>query len=248
MFGTAAELDIIRKIEGLAPVDDFFISLPAVFGAERGPSNQAFEHDGTQAPPVTAEGVALPNEDFRRDVIGCTDRRVSHNTTRFAPHVDLRAVADGKINLVERHGVAVATLRGPFEELLVVGVFMLSVEASAQAKVGELNVPSSVKENVVGFDVAVLLSMKALVKGYWYCKATGQPVTYEAEERVISAHENLNNDEVDQEDKSVYLGVIFEEIDSDGDDWNVSGDKCNRYCKSLKQKSANLVRRNFLAY
>ena len=160
MFGTVGELDIIWEVQGVAPVDDLLIRLPAVFSAEGGPSNQAFEHNSTEAPPITAEGVALPLEDFRRDVIWRTDRGVSHDTTRFTPHVNLRAVADGQVDLVERDGVAITALGRAFEELLVVGVLVLGVEASTQPEVSELDVSTTIKKNVVGFDISGAYSME----------------------------------------------------------------------------------------
>lgn len=80
MFRTTAELDIIWEVQVAFPADDLLIRLPAVFSTERGPSNQAFEHNSTEAPPIAAEGVAVALKDFRRDVIWRTDRRVSHNT------------------------------------------------------------------------------------------------------------------------------------------------------------------------
>lgn len=41
----------------------------------------------------------------------------------------------------------------PFEELLIIRVLMLSVEACAEAKVGKLDVPFRIKKDVVWFDV-----------------------------------------------------------------------------------------------
>ena len=112
----------------MAPVDDFLVGLSAVFGAEGWPADQAFEHDGADAPPVAAECVALPAEDLGGDVVWGADGGVGHHAAGLAPHVYLGAVADGEIDLIETDGVAVARLARWFEELLVVGVFVLSVE------------------------------------------------------------------------------------------------------------------------
>ena len=124
-------MDVIREVEILAPVDDLLICLSAVLRAEWRPANQAFEHDRAHAPPVTAECVALAAEDLRGDVVWRADRGVSHHSAGFAPHVDLGAVADGEVDLIKADRVAVSGFAGRFEELLVVGVFVLSVEASA---------------------------------------------------------------------------------------------------------------------
>jgi len=127
-FSAAAELDVVREVKSLAPVDNLLVRLSAILCTEGGPADQAFEHDSTHAPPVAAECVALPAEDLRGDVIRSADGRVSHHTARFAPHVDLRAVADGEVDLVEGDGVAITGLAGWFHKLVIVGVFVLGME------------------------------------------------------------------------------------------------------------------------
>ena len=98
----------------------------------------------------------MPAKDLRRNVIRRTDGRVGHDSSRLSPGVDVAAVADGQVDLVDVDGVAVVAARagGAFEELLVVGAFVLLVEAGREAEVGEFDVPFAVEEDVVGFDVA----------------------------------------------------------------------------------------------
>lgn len=155
-LGAAAELDVVREVERLAPVDDLFVRLSAILCTERGPADQTFEHDGAHTPPVAAEGVALPAEDFGGDVVRGADGGISHHAAGFAPHVDLRAVADGEVDLIETDGVAVAGLAGWFHELVVVGVLMLGVEAGTEAEIGEFNVATAIEENVVRLNVAIV--------------------------------------------------------------------------------------------
>jgi len=155
-LGAAAELDVIGEVERLAPVDGLLVRLSAILGTEGGPADQAFKHDGAHAPPVAAERVALPAEDLRSDVVRSADGGVGHHAAGFAPHVDLRAVADGEVDLVETYGVAVAGLAGWFHELVIVGVFVLRMETCAQAEIGELDVATAIEKNVVGLDVTMV--------------------------------------------------------------------------------------------
>ena len=94
-------------------------------------------------------------KDLRRNVVWRADRRVCHDAARLAPGVDVATVADGEVNLVDVDGVAIvaACIGRAFEELLVVGAFVLLVEAGRQAKVGEFDVAFAIKEDVVRFDV-----------------------------------------------------------------------------------------------
>lgn len=148
-------MDVVGEVERRAPVDDLLVRLSAVLGAEGGPADQAFEHDGADAPPVAAEGVALPAEDLGGDVVRGADGGVGHHAAGLAPHVDLGAVADGEVDLVEADGVAVAGLAGRFHELVVVGVFVLGVETGAEAEIGEFDVATAIEEDVVGLDVTM---------------------------------------------------------------------------------------------
>ena len=43
-----AQLDVVGEVEALSPVDDLAIRVVAVLGAERGPANQTFKHNGAQ--------------------------------------------------------------------------------------------------------------------------------------------------------------------------------------------------------
>jgi hypothetical protein len=98
---------------------------------ERRPPDQALEHDCAQTPPITTIIVALTREYLRRNVVRCADRRVRELATRFSPRVDLLAVADGELDLVEVDRLAVVTVGAVFaarEELLVVGCFVFFVE------------------------------------------------------------------------------------------------------------------------
>lgn len=92
-------------------------------------------------------------EDLRGDVVRCANGGVGHHAARFAPHVDLRAVADGEIYLVECDGVTVARFAWGLHELVIVRVFMLGVEACAQAEIGKFDMTAAVKKDVVGFDI-----------------------------------------------------------------------------------------------
>lgn len=107
MASCLAQGNVVGEIKGFAPVDDFAVRIMRVFGAEGGPTDQAFEHDGAYRPPIAAVCVAFAREDLGCDVVGCSDRRVCHDATRFAPGVDLVAVADGEVDLIDIDGVAV---------------------------------------------------------------------------------------------------------------------------------------------
>ncbi len=141
----------------MAPVDDLLVGFSAVFRTEWWPADQTLEHDGTHTPPVTAKGVTLSAEDLGRDVVGGTDCGVCHDTAGLPPLVDLGAIADWEVELVEgnRHSIFAWFARG-FEELLVVGIFVLSVEAGTETEVGELNMATAVEEDVVRFYVTIV--------------------------------------------------------------------------------------------
>ena len=79
------------------------------------PANEAFEHDGANRPPVTAEGVTTPGKYLWSYIIWGAHRRIGKFSARFAPSVDLLVIAHGQIDLVEGDGIAVL--------LLLLGVF-----------------------------------------------------------------------------------------------------------------------------
>ena len=153
-FGT--ELDVRREVEGVTPVDDLAVSVVRIVGAEGRPADETLEHDCSQTPPITLEAISLAAEDLRCDVVGRTDGGVGHDSTRLSPCVDLRAVADRQIDLVERDGVAIlGFVRLAGQQLLVVRVLVLLMEAGGKAEVGELDMAIPIEENVVRLDVTV---------------------------------------------------------------------------------------------
>jgi len=72
---------LLREIQRLSPIDDLTVGVMSVLGAERGPANETFKHDSSNRPPVAGERVALTAEDFRGDIVGSADSRVSQDTT-----------------------------------------------------------------------------------------------------------------------------------------------------------------------
>ncbi len=81
-----------------------------IFGTERRPAHQTLKHDCASGPPITRESITLATKDFRSDVIWSPNCGIGHNATGLAPSVDLRSIANGKIDLVKGDGVAVARL------------------------------------------------------------------------------------------------------------------------------------------
>lgn len=73
----------------------------------------------------------MPSENLRGNVIGSTNGRISHDSSRFTPIVNDTSITDSKIDLIKIDGVAVTRLVGlALEELLVVRVVMKLMEAS----------------------------------------------------------------------------------------------------------------------
>lgn len=107
MASCFAQGNVIGEVEGFAPVDDFTVRIVRVFGAEGRPADQAFEHDGAYRPPIAAERVAFASEDLGCNVVGRPDCGIRHDAARFAPGVDLVAIADGEVDLIDVDGVAV---------------------------------------------------------------------------------------------------------------------------------------------
>lgn len=158
MLGLRPQGLLGREVEMTRPLDDLAVGVVRLLSAEWWPADETFEHDRSHGPPVAGEVVTPTGEDFGGDVVGSTHGGVSELPTRLAPGVDLVAVADCELDLIEGDGLSV---RGDGfracvgHELLVVGGCMLSLEACRQAEIGEFNVTATVEEDVVGFDVAV---------------------------------------------------------------------------------------------
>ena len=154
MLRLRAEGDVVREVERLAPVDNLPIRVVAVLGTERRPADQTLEHDGTQRPPITVEGVALAREDLGRDVVGRTDGRVGHHTARFPPIIDLRPVADREVDLIDGDRISVSgPVRLALQELLVIVVIVQFVESGGETEISELDVASPVEQDIVGLDI-----------------------------------------------------------------------------------------------
>ena len=81
MTGSIAERNIFGEVESLTPIDDLAVSVVGIFGAERWPADQTFEHDGPDRPPVTAECVPFTGENLRCNVIGSSDCGICHLST-----------------------------------------------------------------------------------------------------------------------------------------------------------------------
>ena len=155
IFGVFAQRDVFGEVKGVGPVNDLAVGVMRVLGAERRPADKTLEHDCAGGPPVAREGVALAAENLGRDVVWSSDRGVGHDAAGLTPGVDLRAVADRKVDLVNGDGVTVARLVGrAFQELLIIGVFMLRVEAGGKTKICKFDVAASVEEDVVWFYIA----------------------------------------------------------------------------------------------
>ena len=138
------------------PVDNLAVCVVGLFGAERGPADETLEHDGSDRPPIAAIVVTLTAEDLRGNVVGSTNCRVSQLASGLPPCVDLGTVADGKLNLVHVHGVAVVTVRlvcTAGKQLLVVASIVLLVESCRETEISQLDVTAAVEQNVVRLDV-----------------------------------------------------------------------------------------------
>jgi len=143
----------------VAPVDDFVVGVVVAFTAEWRPADHAFKHDGTEGPPVAAEVVPFAGEHFGGDVVGCADGGVGELTTFFAPGVNLVAVGNCELDLIEGDGVAVVGSGFAVHELFVICLFVLLVETGGKTKVSKLDMPATIKEDVVWFDVTGIVSI-----------------------------------------------------------------------------------------
>lgn len=145
----------------MPPVHDLAVSVVAILGAERRPADQALEHDGTQRPPIAIKRVTMASEDFRSNIIWCTDGRVGHQTSGASPVIDLCTVADRQVDLVNSNRVAVvARLVGfALEQLCVVVVIMELVEAGRETEICKLDMTTPIKKDVVWLDISVFTTM-----------------------------------------------------------------------------------------
>lgn len=151
------QLNIIWEVQALPPVHNLAIRVVAVFGAERRPADQALEHDCSQAPPIAVETVPMAREDLGRDIIGCANRRVRHQSPAPSPVVNLCAIRNRQVDLVDGNGRTVAGLvRLALQKLLVIVVVMQLVETSRQTEISQLDMTTAVQKNVVGLDVSAV--------------------------------------------------------------------------------------------
>jgi len=145
-------------MEMTRPVDDLAVRVVSLLCAERWPADEALEHDGAHAPPIACIVVAFATEDLRSDVVRSTDCAVGELAAGLAPGIYLRAIRDGKLDLVEIDRLAIVAMGAVLglEQLLVVGCIMFFVEASGETEVSKLDMATLIEKNVVGFDVASL--------------------------------------------------------------------------------------------
>lgn len=108
ILSLGTQLDVIREVESLAPVNNLPVSIMGILSTERGPADLAFKHNSTQAPPVTVLSVAVATEDLRRDVVGRANRGVGHKPTRLTPVVNDTSVANCEIDLIKVDRITIA--------------------------------------------------------------------------------------------------------------------------------------------
>lgn len=123
-LGITRENQLIREIQALSPVDDLPVGVGSVLRTEWRPSNQTFEHNSTNRPPIAKVGVSLAVENFRRNIIRSSNGRVCHSATGLSPSVDLSTVGYRQVNrIIKVTRVAVPVLGSRvFEKILVVSV------------------------------------------------------------------------------------------------------------------------------
>lgn len=93
-------------------------------------------------------------ENFRSNVIGCSDGGVGHQSPRPTPVVDLGSVADSEVDLINGNRVTVARfVRSSLQQLLVVVVVVQAIETGRESEIGKLDVTSAVQQDIVGFDI-----------------------------------------------------------------------------------------------
>ena len=121
------------------PIHNLPIRIMRLLGTKRRPPNQALKHNRPHTPPITSKIVSFSAEDLGRDVVRCADGRVCKLAPRLAPRVDLVAIGDGELDLVDGDGIAVLADgfgAGLGHELLVVGGRVFFGEAGGEAEVG----------------------------------------------------------------------------------------------------------------
>lgn len=95
-------------------------------------------------------------EDLGGDVVWRSDGGVSHQPSRSSPVVNLRSVADCEVNLVYGNRSSVTRAVGAtLQKLLVVVIIVQTVESRGETKVSQLDVTTTVQQDVVGLDVTV---------------------------------------------------------------------------------------------
>jgi hypothetical protein len=159
VLGFRSKLNIFREMKSLSPVHNLPIRVMGLFGAERRPTNLTFKHNSSKTPPVAVKRVAITSENFWSNVIWSPHSGVRHDSSRLPPIIDNSSVAYCKIDLVKIHRIPITLLAGRvaralLQELLIVGVVMESIETSGQAKVSKLDMTSTIKKNVIRFNVA----------------------------------------------------------------------------------------------
>lgn len=101
------QLLVRREAEVALPVNDLAVGVVRFLSAEWRPADQALEHDGAHTPPVASLVIASPTEDFGSDVVWRAHSRVRKLAPRLTPGVDLVAVGDSQLDLVNADRVAV---------------------------------------------------------------------------------------------------------------------------------------------
>lgn len=101
IFGFRSKLNILREVEIRTPGDNLSICVMGIFGTERRPSDLTFEHDRTETPPIAIIGITMSTENFWSNIIGCTNSRVSHDSSRLSPVIDNASVANCEVDLVK---------------------------------------------------------------------------------------------------------------------------------------------------
>lgn len=94
----------------MGPVHNLAVRVMWIFGAERRPTDKTFKHDCSYRPPVAAEIITLATEDLRSNVVWGTDGGVGHDTTGFAPCIDLATIANSQVDLIQGNRVSITCL------------------------------------------------------------------------------------------------------------------------------------------
>ena len=72
-----AEMNVIWEGKVFLPIDDLLVRVMSVLRAEWWVSDKTFEHDSAERPPIALLAIALEEEDFRSDIIRCSNGRKS---------------------------------------------------------------------------------------------------------------------------------------------------------------------------